>query len=365
MQYRGLCIGLLLIATGCLFYDDKPKDTAPAAGAVLKSATPPLVIVGEGGTSGYLFQYAADTYIQENGGSKYNVHDGDEFIGAMKDFKKTYGPISSFVYFGHGNEVGLYVNQAPNINGALYANDPALNKKFRAASIYDLPTTMFATGSTALFYGCNVARDDEGLDSFAEQFANHFHTTVSASTGPTEFSFQKDTRTLSKMPAKIVDQSLYMIPTFSDKGFVKLDASKNNISGYDDVYASMEASKAITALGKLGLRLGSGSSFFPYQSITATDARAFCQLIDSNAACDTSEVADSDLYRNTSALKLLLDAAGFAIKKTKTHFEGEIYFAGNNNLLTHDFIHKRWYTREDMAMLTWNILQAKGTAKEG
>lgn len=84
-------------------------------------------------------------------------------------------------------------------------------------------------------------------------------------------------------------------------------------------------------------------------------------MIDANAACDTTALADpaTGLVRNTSALKLLLDASRLPVKKRKSPFEGEIYFASQNNLLTHDFIHKRWYSRADMAMLTWNILQLK------
>ncbi|UPA23074.1 hypothetical protein K8942_02565 [Candidatus Peribacteria bacterium] len=360
MNYRSLCIGLLLIATGCVLLNDKSEEGHPAVPeATLKSGIPPLVIVGEGGTSGYLFQYAADTYVKEHGGEKFTVHDGDEFIRAMREFGKKHGTIESFVYFGHGNAVGLYVNQAPHINGGLYANDPIINARFRAASIYDLPRTLFATGSTALFYGCNVAQTDPGLDSFAEQFANHFRTKVRASTGPTEFSFQKDERTLEKLPAKLIDESLYMIPTFSDKGFITLDASPANGAYYDDVHQSMESYTAVAALTKRGLYMGTGSSFFPYQSITPADARAFCKVINPKAACETETLADPEtgLVRNTSALKLLLETVNAPVKKSATAYDGEIYFAAQNNLLTHDFTHKRWYSRGDMAILTWNILQ--------
>src|SRR4028119_2314596 len=65
-----------------------PKVEMPAE---TKIDVVPLVIVGEGGTSASLFEYAADTYIREDGGVKYTVHDGDEFIRAMQEFVQQHG----------------------------------------------------------------------------------------------------------------------------------------------------------------------------------------------------------------------------------------------------------------------------------
>ena len=87
-----------------------------------------LIILGEGGPSGNMFVKSAETYKRENGGVSYEVHSGDEMVAAINDFVDTYGKIDHFEYFGHGNSVGFYVNQAPNINGAFYHNDPELNK---------------------------------------------------------------------------------------------------------------------------------------------------------------------------------------------------------------------------------------------
>lgn len=367
MRFRFFLLACALLATAWTTTSEKTerlvvasvvtKQVAMAEPAV-RIASIPLIIVGEGGTSGYLFQYAADTYAKEHGGDIVTVHDGDEFVAAMKKFTEEHGAISSFVYFGHGNEVGLYVNQAPHINGGFYANDPALNEQFRAASIYDLPSDTFASGSTALFFGCNLAREFEGLDSFAEQFANYFHVTVKASAGPTEFSFSKDEKT-EKLPAKTIDRALYMIPTSSQKGFVTITPSETGIGGYNDVYASMEAAAAIAALHDRGLEIGPESLFHPFQSITVRDAVIFCHVIDPNAPCDTQNMEASELFRNTSALRLLLQAVQAPVKRSQKNFDGDIYFAGQNNLLTHDFVHKKWYTRADMAQLTWNVLQWK------
>jgi hypothetical protein len=343
------------VAAGCVFA--RPDRHVPAAAVpqevVAKSV--PLVIVGEGGHSGYLFQYAADTYVREHGGVRYTVHDGDEFVSAMQDFVRVHGPISKFVYLGHGNEVGLYVNQAPHINGALYVNDPALNEPFRAASIYDLPPSLFASGSTALFYGCNVARSFEGQDSFAEQFANHFRTKVSASLGPTEFSFDPKGKSFVKGPVAAIFQPVYMVPTASDKGFIDVLPSSAT-GGYIDVHASMAAAAAIENLHARGLALEKGTLFRPYQSITAADARAFCLLVNRHGECGIEGAADSDRVRNTAALKMLLDAAGFPQKKSSIPYAAQISFANAHGLLTPDFTRRRWYSRSEMAMLTRNIL---------
>jgi len=118
---------------------------------------PPLIIIGEGGPSGSMFQKAADTYAREKQGERYTVHSGDEFVAAMRDYASKHGPIQHLEYFGHGNSVGLYINQAPNINGALYANDPRVNKDYIAASIYELPKDTFTPGGSVRFNGCNVA----------------------------------------------------------------------------------------------------------------------------------------------------------------------------------------------------------------
>lgn len=322
-------------------------------------ATLPLVIVGEGGTSGSLFQYTADTFLKENGGVKYTVHDGDEFIDAMKSFAQEYGAISHFVYIGHGNEVGLYVNQAPNINGAFYGNDPALNIPYRAASLYDLPPSLFAPESTALFYGCNVARSREGFDSFAEQFANHFRVRVTAPIGPTEFSFEQKGKRFLKVPTTRITEPLYMVPTVEEKGFITIEPSPAGIAGYDDVFESMEAREAIVELSERGLMLSLEHQFRPYGAITYGDARAFCRIVNPEAPCAVENFDENERFRNTAALKMLLDAAGFPLKRTNIPYQVQISFANQHHLLTRDFIQRRWYSRAEMAMLASAILKFK------
>ncbi len=125
--------------------------------AEIKTPKPVLIIIGEGGPSGSMFQKAADTYAKEKQSERYTVHSGDEFIAAMRDYFTKHGPLEHLEYFGHGNNVGLYINQAPNINGALYANDPRVDRDYIAASIYELPANTFIPGGSIRFNGCNVA----------------------------------------------------------------------------------------------------------------------------------------------------------------------------------------------------------------
>lgn len=338
-----------------------------SSGATLSWGTKvtPLVIIGEGGSSGYLFQYAADTFVREHGGERYTVHDGDEFVAAMQDFASKHGPIRSFIYMGHGNEVGLYVNQAPGVNGALYANDPALNELYRAASIYDLSPRLFASGALATFYGCNVAKERLGFDSFAEHFADHFRVDVIASEGPTEFSFDADGKEFVKGPVASINRPVYMIPTAQDKGFVDIKPSLRGIAGYDDVTAGMEAADAIAFLDMRGLRLVEAHLFRPYQSITGKDARAFCKVVNPSAACVPEGGGDADLIRNTAFLKMLLDAQGIQLKKTADPYQAQISFAAANGLLTPDFTRRRWFSRAEAAMLTANIVRFRDRAETG
>lgn len=313
----------------------------------------PLIIVGQGGNVGYLFLKAADTYAKEHGGYIAQVDSGDEFIDAIHLYIKERGAIQDFVYFGHGNAVGLYVNQSPSINGAVYANDPLLNTSFSAASIYELPRDIFEEDATAVFYGCNVAHEDGNTDSFAELFANHFDVTVRASSGPTEFSLNPES---AQTPPKNPDDSaLYMVPTTARGGFVTLKPRAAGVAGFADVHVQTIPAEAILEMQTIGLNIAQGTSFTPYKTITYEEAQSFCTIINPDA-CDIGNADPQDQIRNVAALKMLLDATGIPIKQSNTLHEGEIYYARNNNLLTHDFTKKRWYTRGEMAILTRNIL---------
>ncbi len=356
-KFSVLIVGVLVII-GYIVADKRPGTvTADIASQhtteETSSTAQPLILVGQGGDVGYQFLKAADTYAKEHGGLIVQVDSGDEFVEAIESFVAEHQTIDEFVYFGHGNEVGLYVNQAPRVNGAVYANDPVLNEPFSAASIYDLPRNIFATGATALFFGCNVAHETSENDSFAELFSNHFGVTVKASSGPTEFSLNPESPQSPPKDGEV--PALYMVPTAARKGFVTLEPRVSGVGGFDDVHVLGIPSEAIEELTKLGLKLGSEKSYQPYKTITYEEAQKFCQLINPDT-CDIGSATPTEQIRNLAALKMLLDATNIDIKQTSTLHEGEIYYARNNNLLTHDFTHKRWYTRGEMAILTRNIL---------
>jgi hypothetical protein len=320
----------------------------------------PLIIAGEGGPAKAMVHLAAVTYQKEHGGVLVDVHNGDEFIWAIRQFIQGHGKISNFVYFGHGNQVGLFVNQEPGINGSLYANDPRLNDGYRAASIYELPATVFASGSLATFYGCNIARYAP-KETMASAFANYFHTTVIASTGPTEFSRSKDS--VDRYPDSLSLPSnfsgpVYMVPTFPQKGFITVEPSKGGLSGYSDVTENLAAADAIQELSKRGLSLNTSALFEPYKVITYADAEKFCITATQNSsACQTNAEDKSALIRNLDALVLLMNAFHIPVPHTKTPITGYISEAHNRGFLIPDFTHKRWLTRGEIAMLTWNIIK--------
>jgi len=184
-----ICSAFLLTSCG---NNVASSTIAPTAEAT--TPKPILIIIGEGGPSGSMFQKAADTYAKEKQSKRYTVHSGDEFIAAMRDYVAKYGPIQHLEYFGHGNSVGLYIKQAPNINGALYANDPRVDADYIAASIYELPRETFIPGGSVRFNGCNVAEGHlENKSNLAQNFVNYFRITAEAPLGPTEFSQVPDT----------------------------------------------------------------------------------------------------------------------------------------------------------------------------
>ena len=220
---RILCIGLSLVLFGCASAEEL-KTTVSMAGFPDPDDNI-LLIVGEGGPSGGLFIKAAETYRREHGGVIYPVDGGDSFVDAMEDFVAKYGAIDHLEYFGHGNSVGLYVNQAPNVNGGLYANDPQLDENYLAASIYQLPADIFSARGDIRFNGCNVAEGFPELPTLAQSFANYFGVKVEAPRGPTEFSKTPDLVDPipdSKYLGSDFAGPVYMVSTYVDKSFVEV-----------------------------------------------------------------------------------------------------------------------------------------------
>lgn len=322
-----------------------------------------LIIAGEGGPSGGLFGKAVETYKRENGGESYEVHNGDEFIAAVRDFLLKNEKIDHFVYFGHGNEVGLYVNQEPNVNGALYANDPALDKDYLAASIYELPPDIFSEFGWIKFNGCNVANGFPEVNSLAQSFSNYFNVDVVAPLGPTEFSstpYGVSPIPNSKYLDSTFDGDVYMVTTYSDKNFVTVKAQEAVSDEFVDVRNGQPYAEAVVGLRKMGLELDfKDSRFLPYKNVSGEEALRFCRVF-AGEVCVLDAGQEGFWVRNLKALQMLTDAAGVSLKQTNPWYNSYIWWASNENLLTKDFTNKKWYSRGEMAELTWNFVNKFG-----
>lgn len=316
---------------------------------------PNLIIVGEGGDSGALFDFAAATYKNERGGIIYEVANGDDFVEAVMDFYGSNGPIEHLEYFGHGNNVALFPNQDIGVNGGIYANDPEQNADYVAASIYDLPADIFQDGGWMKVNGCNVADGYPERNSLAQDFANYFEVFVVAAAGPTEFSSSPD------FVAKVDSEVVYMIPTYSDEGFLIVDPQEESESGFRDVRKGQSYEEAVNALVALGLDFDfENAEFLPYKNITYAEAAEFCAIaVGEIEKCYIDGYEPEEKIRNLQALRMLLDAGGIDTKYTDPWHDAYLSWAKEAGILTDDFVNKRWYTRGEMAELTRNFMKSK------
>ncbi len=320
-----------------------------------------LIIIGEGGPSGSMFVKAAETYQRENGGDIYEVHNGDEFVAAMRDFYDKKGQIDHLEFFGHGNNVGLYVNQEPNVNGALYANDVDQNRDYVAASIYELEPEVFNERGWIKFNGCNVAEGFPEEDTLAQRVANYFDIDVVAPKGPTEFSRTPgvvDPIPNSNFLDPNFDGEVYMVPTYGDGGFVVVNPQELSESGFKDVRVGSSYEPGISGLKELGLEF-EGDYFWPYKNITYAEAVDFCELFAQEFGekeCVVEGYGPEEKIRNLHALKMLVDAYGAELKYTDPWYDSYVWWASQRELLTKDFVNKKWYTRSEMAELVWNFI---------
>ncbi len=367
-------IAILFILFGCGTQEVEIGEEATEAEKV---AEMPLIIAGEGGDSGSMFIKSANTYRQKNGGEIYEVHSGDEFISAVKDFVSRNGKIKHLEYFGHGNNVGLYVNQAPNVNGGLYANDVDQNKNYIAASIYELNDDIFARYGWIRFNGCNVASGYPENETLGQRVANYFGVDTVAPMGPTEFSSEEGI--VNPIPNSSYldpnfDGEVYMVPTYSDQGFIVIKPQEKCDCGFSDVYKGQSFEEGVREIEKRGLKkeLEKGEQvnfseekflpigkFLPYSNVTYSEAAEFCKLAvnGKEGACGFQESLADQKIRNLQALKMLTDAYGVEIKYTNPWYDAYVWWANNENLLTKDFVTKKWYTRGEMAELTWNFMK--------
>ncbi len=319
-----------------------------------------LIIVGEGGVSGKMFIRSAATYQAENGGVVYDVANGDQFVWAMNDFLENYGEIDHLQYFGHGNHVGLYVNQEPNVNGGIYVNDPDLNEGYVAASAYEVPRDAFAEYGWIKFNGCNVADGYPEADTLAQRMANYFDVDVVAPMGPTEFSrvpYAVDPIENSNFLSPDFDGDVYMVPTYEDQGFVVVKPQEVADTGYVDVRVGQSFTEAGEGLLKRGLIVSQEEEYLPYKNVNYVELVHFCRVVFGEGAnCRVDGYVDEDIVRNLHALKMLVDAYGAELSYTSPWYNSYIWWANQNDLLTEGFVNKMWYTRGEMAELSWNFV---------
>ena len=321
-----------------------------------------LIIVGEGGPSGNMFVKAVDTYKKEHGGVSYEVHSGDEMVSAINNFVENYGKIDHFQYFGHGNNVGFYVNQAPGVNGAFYYNDPELNKDYIAASLYELKSDIFNEHAWIKFNGCNVAEGYPEKNTLAQAVANYFDVDVVAPRGPTEFSttpYRVSPIENSNYLDPDFSGDVYMVSTYADKDFIVVRPQEVSDTGVHDLRKGQVYEEAVVGLLELGLNIEMpGGLFLPYKNINYNEAKEFCRTVFGDEEKCHIEVSDQSVWiRNLKALKMLTDASGVSLKYTDPWYNSYIWWANNEGLLTDNFTNKKWYTRAEMAELAWNFYE--------
>jgi len=321
-----------------------------------------LLIAGEGGPSENMFRKTAKTYKRENGGVIYEVHTGEEFNEAIVDFYMKYGLIDHMEYFGHGNHVALFVNQEPGRNASIYANDPRQNEGYVADSIYSIGRDYFSKYGWVKFNGCNVAKGYPEKESFAQNFANYFDIDVVAPQGPTEFSSSKDKIDPilnSKYLSADFAGDVYMVPTYGDAGFTVVKPQALSRVPYKDVRIGQDFEEAVYELTRRGLYLGDGAeSFKPYKNINYAEAVEFCAVaVGDRSLCEMEGFGEEKFFRNLRALQMITDAFGVEVGYSGTWYRPYISYGQREGLLTEEFVNKKWYTRGEMAILTWNFMK--------
>ncbi len=184
-----------------------------------------LVIVGEGGTSGRMFNLAAQTWVRTNPGSHQivNVNSGQTFINAIDNYAKANnGMIDGLQYFGHSANYSLFVSQGSGSN-SIYTNWftlqslSSLGKPSR--SIFDINFELFSKTNNITLHGCNAGF---GERSFAQELANWLNIDVNAAVGPTAFSGLQNGKPNEGLPDRVPANytgNVFLVPEYPNQGF--------------------------------------------------------------------------------------------------------------------------------------------------
>ncbi len=163
-----------------------------------------LILVGESGGLGSLFDLAANTWNNENCGCNEIVHvgNGDEAVAAMKSYASRNGGIDGLRVFAHSAAEGIYFNQGVTIN-SLYSSGLGWWMSFAPGSqarIDSIDPAWFKPNAKVQLFGCNTGNGDA---SFALAFAKHLGRPVTGSQSPTHFEPSK-IRSDYKGPVRMV-----------------------------------------------------------------------------------------------------------------------------------------------------------------
>lgn len=195
---------------------------------------------------------------------------------------------------------------------------------------------------------------------------NYFNITAEAPLGPTEFSQVPDKIKPyynSNGLGKEFNGPVYLVPTDPERGFIPI-TPQTPLDTYMDIYSESLLAKPIQTLETLGWtpeKMGWTRNIEPWKNTTYSELLSLCRIISpTSLACDEiSKYPLDDMVRNLAVLSTLVDAAGLPItaKRTSPWYQKYISYGVQNNLLTDDFVNKKWYTRAELLELAGNIIQ--------
>lgn len=153
-----------------------------------------LVLVGDAGQSGRMFELAAKTWVKQNAGKHtvVNVRTGTDMIKAMQAYSEKNGGIDGMRVFSHSGNDGIYTNASSRLYRSLYSSGPGYVWSVIAPGarrIDAIKSDWFKDDATVQLFGCNTAN---GEDSFAELLANQIDRPVTGSQSPTIFTGVKN-----------------------------------------------------------------------------------------------------------------------------------------------------------------------------
>ena len=177
-----------------------------------------LVLVGQGGYSGGLFNLAANTWVSQNGGSAantvVNVGSGAEAIDAINNYAaKNGGVVDSLQVFAHSGPDGIYFDQSPACN-SLYINTNGIDKSENpgARGISDINKNYFDGNADVKLWGCNTLNGD---GAFGYKLGEHIGNNVTGAQSGTQFSGNPNGPAGSGLPDPVPNDyqgDVYLVP---------------------------------------------------------------------------------------------------------------------------------------------------------